>query len=46
MDLVVVFLVLCFIAWLKKLDRCHPAGSANSVGPPHQRVKTASQAWA
>jgi hypothetical protein len=44
MDLVVVFLLLCFIAWLRKLALCRLIGQLNPVGPPHQRVKTASRA--
>ena len=39
MDLVVVFLVLCLIAWMRKLGSCRPAGSINSVGPPHRRIR-------
>jgi hypothetical protein len=30
MDLVVVFLLLCFIAWLRKLDLWRPAGASGS----------------
>jgi hypothetical protein len=31
MDLVVVFLLLCFIAWLRKLDLCRPASASGSL---------------
>jgi hypothetical protein len=46
MDLVVVFLVLCFIAWLRKLDLFRPGSLGSSVGQPHHRVKRASPTWA
>ncbi len=46
MDLVVVFLLLCFIAWLRKLDLCRPAERSSQAGALHLRVKTASQACA
>lgn len=46
MDLVVVFLLLCLIAWMRKLARIRPIGPVDPVGQPIQRVMTASQAWA